>query len=150
MLIVLRRAAIKKEENLPLLYGAGEGKLPFPRTETWQASSLRSGGEPPPRPIAQPSRRPCDERPRIYAFPCFWGNKSVFCEYYESIALSTLLKKNNGREFISSAWCWRRESSVHAVAVSVVKRSAYTPCLRCFCETSFRTVPLQYTQGGVA
>ena len=27
--------------------GAGEGNLPFPRTETWQASSLRSGGEPP-------------------------------------------------------------------------------------------------------
>ena len=66
---------------------------------------------PRPRPIAQPSRRPCGERPRIYAFPCFWGNKSVFCEYYESIALSTLMQKNNGREFIPSAWCWRRESN---------------------------------------
>ena len=46
-----------------------------------------------PRPIAQPRRWPCGERPRIYAFPCHWGNKSVFCEYYESIALPTLLKK---------------------------------------------------------
>ena len=29
----------------------------------------------------QPSRCFCGERPRMYAFPCLWGNKSAFCEY---------------------------------------------------------------------
>ena len=34
----------------------------------------------------QPSRCPCGERPRIYAFPCLWGNKSALCEYCEAQA----------------------------------------------------------------